>query len=283
MLTLNYGTLSHFMGHYLKIMSRPSSTLERAILLLDCFTQDQPYLGVREAARISGLSSSTAGRILASLKDLNLLIQDTETHKYALAGKVLAWAEVYGATLDVRKLAQPFIFDLQRLTGETISLYVQEGTNRVCVERVESNQNVRVVARVGRYIPLYAGSAGKLFLAYLTEEEREAFLDVATLEPLTPYTITNAEELREQAIVIKNQGYAISHREWTIDASGIAAPIFNQRGQVVAALTVSGPTQRFFQENLERFTAACTRTASQISRLLGFNPGRQKIGLQQRR
>lgn len=264
-------------------MSKPSSTLERAIQLLDCFSLDRPYLGVREAARISGLSSSTTGRILTSLKDLNLLIQDPETHKYALAGKVLAWAEVYGATLDVRKLAQPFIFDLQRLTGETVSLYVQEGVNRVCVERVESNQNVRVVARVGRYIPLYAGSAGKLFLAYLADEEREAFLDAATLEPLTPYTITSAEVLREQAVIIKNQGFAISHREWTIDASGVAAPIFNQRGQVISALTVSGPTQRFSQENLERFTAACKRTASQISRLLGHNPGQQKIGFQQRR
>lgn len=252
-------------------MSKPSPILERAIQLLDCFSQDEPYLGVREVARMTGLSSSSAGRILSSLKELGLLVQDHETHKYALAGKVLAWAEVYSATLDIRRLALPFIQDLQRMTGETVSLYVLEGTNRVCVERLESDQNVRVVARIGRNIPLHAGSAGKLFLAYMSDEERENLLKETNLDPLTPYTITDMDELHEQMEIIKNNGYALSHREWTIDASGISAPIFNQQGKMIAALTVSGPTQRFSQEKLNMITPACTRTAKQISSLLGHS------------
>jgi len=257
-------------------MSKPSTTLERAIHLLDCFSKDEPYLGVRETARLTGLSSSSAGRILSSLRDLGVLVQDHETRKYALAGKVLAWAEVYSATLDVRKLALPYIHDLQRLTGETVSLYVLEGTKRVCVERLESDQNVRVVARIGRNIPLHAGSAGKLFLAYMSDDEREEILMNSDLEPMTPYTITNVEELSQQAVLIKNQGYAVSHREWTVDASGVSTPIFNQRGKMIAALTVSGPTQRFSQEKLDKFTKACVRTAMQISSLLGFSSGRLK-------
>ena len=257
-------------------MRKPSSTLERAIQLLDCFSKDEPYLGVREAARLTGLSSSSAGRILSSLKELGLLVQDHETRKYALAGKVLAWAEVYSATLDVRRLALPFIHDLQRTTGETVSLYVLEGTKRVCVERLESDQNVRVVARIGRNIPLHAGSAGKLFLAYMSDHEREEILMKTDLEPMTPYTITDTEEMRQQTVLIKNQGYAISHREWTVDASGVSAPIFNQPGKMIAALTVSGPTQRFSQDKLNRFTSACVRTAMQISSLLGYSSGQQK-------
>jgi DNA-binding IclR family transcriptional regulator len=261
-------------------MIKPSSTLSRAIAILDCFTKDEPYLGVREAARLTGFSSSTTGRILADLKELGLLIQDPETRHYALAGKVLAWAEVYTATLDVRQIAQPFIYDLQRLTGETISLYILEGAERVCVARLESDQNVRIVARVGRYLPIHAGSAGKLFLAYLPEEKREEVLAAETRKVFTPYTITDPDELRRQAKLIREQGYAISHGEWTIDASGVAAPIFNQRGQVVSALTVSGPTQRFGPDNLDRFTKSCTRTALQISRLLGYNPSQNKHGVQ---
>lgn len=252
-------------------MKKTSSTLDRAVQLLDCFTIEEPYLGVREAARMVGISSSAAGRLMVSLKDLGLLRQDPETRKYTLAGKVLAWAEVSGATLDIRVLAQPFIQDLQRITGETISLYVLEGTHRVCVARLESDQNVRVVARVGRNIPIYAGSAGKLFLAYLDDREREEVLKQANLEPITPYTITDIEELRHQATMIKQQGYAVSHREWTVDASGVAAPIFNQRGQMVAALTVSGPTQRFDSANLEKIKKACIRAALHISRLLGYS------------
>lgn len=252
-------------------MKQPTSTLERAVKLMDCFSEEQPFLGVREAARLAGISSSTAGRVLGSLKDLGLLVQDAETRKYALGGKVLAWAEVYSATLDVRNFAQPYMQDLQRSTGETVSVYVLEGTNRVCVERLESDQNVRVVAHLGRNIPLYAGSAGKLFLAYMAQDARARFLEQTELEPITPFTITDPDELNQQAHIIRQQGYAISHREWTVDASGVAAPIFNQRGQMIAALTVSGPTQRFGPDNLEKIIQACTWAAQQISKLLGYS------------
>jgi len=261
-------------------MSNPSSTLSHAIQLMDCFSKDKPYLGVREVARMTGLSTSTTGRTLSSLKGVGLLMQDTETRKYTLAGKVLAWAEVYSATLDVRRVAQPFIYDIQRLTGETVSLYILEGTERVCVERLESEENVRVVARVGRYIPLHAGSAGKLFLAYLPEEKREDLLANEPRKVFTPFTITDPDELRTQCERILEQGFALSHGEWTVDASGVAAPIFNQRGQMIAALTISGPTQRFTEEKIEQVTKTCIRTANQISRLLGFNPSQTKQGVQ---
>jgi len=150
----------------------------------------------------------------------------------------------------------------------------------VCVERLESEKNVRVVARVGRYLPLHAGSAGKLFLAYLSEEKREEILKNEPREPFTEFTLTDPDELRQQAKIIRQQGYSVSHGEWTIDASGVAAPIFNQRGQMVAALTVSGPTQRFIPESVDRFTKTCTRTALQISRLLGYNPSQRTHGVQ---
>jgi len=261
-------------------MAKPSSTLVNAVQLMDCFSKDQPYLGVREAARMTGISSSTTGRILASLNELGLLVQDTDTRQYALSGKVLGWAEIYTATLDVRRIAQPFIYDLQRLTGETISLYILEGKERVCVERLESEQNVRIVARVGRYIPLHAGSAGKLFLAYMTEAQREAVLETEERKAFTPYTITDADELRQECQRIAERGYAISHGEWTLDASGVAAPIFNQRGQMVAAMTISGPTQRFTPDKVDKFSQICIRSGSQISRLLGYNPSQNKKGVQ---
>ncbi len=261
-------------------MAKPSSTLANAIQLMDCFSKDEPYLGVREAARLTGISSSTTGRVLASLKELGLLVQDMETRQYALAGKVLAWAEVYTATVDVRRVALPFIYDLQRFTGETISLYILEGMERVCVERLESEQNVRMVARVGRYLPLHAGSAGKLFLAYMSEEQRELVFENEKRKVFTPMTITDPDKLREECAMILQRGYALSHGEWTADASGVAAPIFNQRGQMVAALTISGPTQRFTPDKVDKFSNNCIRTGLQISRLLGYNPQQNRKGVQ---
>ena len=254
-------------------MSETSKTLSRAVQIMDCFNREHPQLGVREAARITGLSSSTVGRLLSSLKELGLLVQDHESRQYSLAGKVLSWAEVYTNTVDVRSLALPYIYDLQRATGETISLYIMEGEERICVERLESEQNVRVVARVGRRLPLHAGSAGKLFLAYLDPAERKTMLNAHPLHTFTDKTITDPVQLQKEAEKIYQQGYATSHGEWTFDASGVAAPIFNQGGKMIAALTISGPTQRFDEAQVNRFITSATRTASHISRLLGYSGG----------
>ena len=261
-------------------MEKPFSTLINAVQLLDCFSKDKPHLGVREAARMTGISSSTTGRVLASLKEVGLLVQDSETRQYTLSGKVLAWAEVYSATVDVRRIALPFIYDLQRLTGETISLYILEGNERVCVERLESEQNVRMVARVGRYLPLHAGSAGKLFLAFMSEKQRTEVLETEERKVFTPMTITDPDQLLVECEKILKQGYALSQGEWTEDASGVAAPIFNQRNLMIAALTISGPTQRFTPDKIDKFSQNCIRSGMQISRLLGYKPSQNNKGLQ---
>ncbi len=246
------------------------NTLHRVVALLDCFSQDRPDLGVREAARMVGLSSSTAGRLMAAMKDIGLLNQNSTTRTYSLGGKVLSWAGVYTANLDVRKLALPLMEQLHQESRETISLYVLEGNERVCVERLESPHNVRIVARIGRRLPLFAGSAGKVFLAFVSISRRKALLDSMTLEPLTPRTIAQRDVLEAELDKIRALGYAVSYGEWILEASGVAAPVYNQDGEVAAALTISGPTQRFTEENTEKYSRMVTRVAHEISREMGY-------------
>jgi DNA-binding IclR family transcriptional regulator len=251
----------------------PSDTpqmLNRAIALLDCFTPERPTLGVREAARIIHLSTSTTGRLMAAMKDLGILSQDPTTRMYSMGGKVLAWAGVYTTLLDVRNQALPAMETFYKETRETISLYVVEGNERVCVERMESTHSVRVTARVGRRLPLYAGSAGKLFLAFLPQTQAEEVLRTTHLIPLTPYTICDPEVLRAEMEKIRLQGYASSQGEWEADASGVAAPIFDASGTIAAALTISGPTPRFTPEIVSRYIDLVVRVAYQISRQIGY-------------
>jgi len=247
-----------------------TQTLQRAVAILDSFSPNKPDLGVREAARIVGLSSSTTGRLLASLKELGVLDQNPETRAYSLGGKVLAWANVYTNTLDVRNLAMSALVQLHQETQETISLYVMEGDERVCVERLESPQNVRIVARIGRRLPLYAGSAGKVFLAFLSEERRNEILNHTDFTPFTSQTIVNRAQLMEDLEKIKNQGFAVSRGEWTSDASGVAAPIFNSSRDIVAAITISGPSQRFTDEKIEKYSRDILAISGKISRAMGY-------------
>jgi DNA-binding IclR family transcriptional regulator len=240
--------------------------------ILDCFSLDKPALGVREVARETTLSPSTVGRIMAYMKEMGILNQDPENHLYMMGSKVLAWAGIYMVTSDVRTIALPMMVRLQEQTRETISLYILEGSERVCVERLESPETVRIVARVGRRIPLYAGSAGKVFLAFMPENRREMILRDIDLVPMTVRTITDVDALRANLSQICERGYAVSRGEWIIDASGTAAPIFDQRGQITAAISISGPGQRFTDEKIKEMADLLVKEAAQISFELGYYP-----------
>lgn len=245
-------------------------TLNRAIAVLDCFSQEHGELGVREIARMVNLSSSATGRLLSALKELGVLSQNPDTHAYSMGPRVLTWAGVYNSVLGVRNLALPAIQELHESTRETISLYVLDGEDRVCIERLESPQTVRMVTRVGRRLPLYAGSAGKVMLAFLPYERQESLLNSMTLAPLTPKTITNRAALTRELQKVREQGYAVSYGEWIEDAAGVAAPIFDQDGEVVAALSISGPTARFDEETVLRYCGEAKRVAAQISESMGY-------------
>ncbi len=255
----------------------PSPILQRTFTILDCFTQEHPELGVREVARLAGLSSSAAGRILASLKELGVLRQNPETHAYALGSRVLTWAGIYAATLDVRSVAIGPMQELHRRTRETISLYIIEGSDRVCVERLESTENVRIVARIGRRLPLYAGSAGKVLLAFLPAARRDDILDHTELRPLTERTYVDRGALVAELEKIRQQGYAVSCGEWILEASGVAAPIFDASGGLIAALTISGPAQRFSMDTISRYANEVLNVAGDISHQMGYNPRTRRI------
>lgn len=245
-------------------------SLERAVAILNCFSLEQPELGVREVSRKINLSVSTTGRIMAGLKEMGLLSQNPDTRAYALGSAVLVWAGVYSSTLGVRNAALAAIDRLHSDTQETISLYILQGDERVCVERRESPQTVRLVTRVGRRLPLYAGSAGKVFLAFLPPDRTREILDHSSFVPFTSSTIIDRSLLEVELETVRRQGYALSTGEWQREASGIAAPIFNERGEIMAALTISGPSQRFTDDKMREYALVVTAAAAEVSRNMGY-------------
>jgi IclR family transcriptional regulator, KDG regulon repressor len=246
-----------------------AQTLIRAVNILECFSPEQPELGVREVSRIVGHSSSATGRLMLAMKELGILNQNPATKTYSIGARSLAWAGIYLSTCDIRVVAMPYMEELHQSTRETISLYILDGDERVCVERLESPQNVRIVARIGRRLPLYAGSAGKAFLAFLPDGRREEIINSLDLKPYTPDTIVNKEVLRGQLEGIRQSGFAVSHGEWTPEATGLAAPIFGQRNELTAVVTISGPSQRFNDGVVQEYSVLITKAAQKISFSMG--------------
>jgi IclR family KDG regulon transcriptional repressor len=250
--------------------SDSTKVLSHVISILDCFSVAQPELGVREVARQTGLSSSTAGRLMAELKEAGLLKQDPLSRAYSPGSKILTWSSVYLALLNIRTTALPFMETLRRSTGETVTLYVLDGNDRLCVERMESQHNIRMVTRVGSRLPLYAGSAGKAILAFMAEDWQAEYLRSVALKPFTSQTFTDPQVLRGELDKIHRDGYAASFGEWILEASGVAAPIFGPGGTVLGALSISGPSARFTAALMREYAAEAVRVTAEISQRMGF-------------
>jgi IclR family transcriptional regulator, KDG regulon repressor len=248
-----------------------NTLLTHTLTLMDCFSLEQPELGVREAARKAGISSSTAGRLMAEMKDAGILKQDPASRAYSPGSKILGWSSVFMALLNIRTIALPYMEELRRTTGETDTLYILDGNDRLCVERMESQHNIRMVTRVGSRLPLYAGSAGKAILAFLPPERQAEYLRSVALRPLTSQTFTDPQALRAELEKIHRDGFATSFGEWILEASGVAAPIFGAGPTVLGALSISGPSARMTPARAAVYAAEALRVTRLISQAMGFN------------
>lgn len=199
-------------------------------------------------------------------------LDQTRTGEYRLGGKVAELGNVSSARPGLTETARPALLDLLRRTGETVFLgtIASDQTSVVYVDRVESDQIIRYAAGVGDRRPLHATSTGKAILAFMPEDERDAIVKSLSLVRHTERTVTTVTALRVSLDEIRRTGACISVDELVRGASGVAAPIFDRHGRVVAACSVAGPTDRL-RPQLRQFATEVKATARAISTLLGHH------------
>lgn len=244
-------------------------SLERTFAILDCFQDFQPELGVREIARQLDLHPSTVGRILTTLNSLGVLNQDKDTRRYSIGPKVLKWCAVFSRNVDLQAEARPYMQELQRITEETISLDIPNGDTRICIERLESPQSLRWVKQLGEIMPFYASASGRILLSFMSPEKKNEILKDIAFEQLTPYTTTDPDLFNTELELTKSRGYAVSESERVEGVSCVAAPIFGVKGEILGALTISGPSTRFPEEKIKEHAELLTKTTNRISQALG--------------
>ena len=230
--------------------------IDRVVDILKCFRQETPGLTLAEITQMANLPKATAFRIISTLES-NRFLTKGEDQKYYLGSEIARLGSLCYHTLDVRRIALPYMNLLRDLYNESVSLYVVEGNERVCVERVESTHTLRRVINVGDHRPLTRGSSGKTLLAYLPEEEIKHIVAASTDSGIT----------MEQLMKIREKGYTINRG--TAGTTSMAAPIFDARKRVVAVLSTSGPSERFPQEDLEERAGTLVSFTQKISQELG--------------
>ncbi|WAL67836.1 IclR family transcriptional regulator [Amycolatopsis cynarae] len=248
---------------------RPLLVLGKIRQILEVFGPERPELTFAEIRRATDLPASTCQRLVSNMVAEQFL--DRHGDKYRVGLRLGYWAAPAGAGLDVSEIVHPALVRLRDTTGETACLYRREGDVRVCVAMAETYHAIRRQMYVGKLMPLHAGSASRVLLAW-DEAAAEEVLGWP-LEPFTTTTVTDPSVLRALLGQTRQQGYAITSEERDAGAASVSAPVFGPGQALVGALGISGPTQRLTSQRAAEWAPEVVRAAEQATRLLGGRPG----------
>jgi DNA-binding IclR family transcriptional regulator len=243
-------------------------SVDRALTVLEILAREGSA-GVSQVALEVGVHKSTAFRLLASLEDHDLVEQDHERGKYQLSFGILRLAGAIPSRLDIGRQAQVVVDRLASRLDETINVAVIREFYAVNVQQALGSATVASQNWVGRLTPLHATASGKVLLAFMSDEQRDAVLDMAELEAFTEHTITSREALLAELHQVREEGLATAHDEFEIGLNAAAVPVRDHTGEVAAALSASGPAYRLDKASIVARTEELKAGGAEISRRMG--------------
>lgn len=242
-------------------------SVDRAVTILEILAR-RGESGVTDIAGELEVHKSTAFRLISALERRGLVEQTAERGKYRLGVGILRLAGATSARLDVVQEARPVCGRLASETGETVNVAVLSDRAALYLHQVAGSSALQLHNWVGQRIPLHATSNGKVLLSGLGREELNATL--STLTAYTEATITSRAMLRKELDEVRAVGHAVAVDELEVGLTAAAAPIRNAHGDVIASLSVSGPTFRLNGERLEETVPAVRQAAAEVSHRLGW-------------
>lgn len=221
---------------------RQVESVQRAIAVLNVLAEAGVDLGTNEIARRTGVNVSTVSRLLATLVDGGLLQYVPSTGRYRLGIRILQLASVARENLELRDLVRPHLEEIAAITGETATLSLPGERDVFTVDFVASDSSVRSVAAIGRNSVPHATAVGKVFLAH------GGTLPAGELTAYTEHTVTDRAVLDDEVERVGRQGWAQAVREREPELAGVAVPVLETGGGLVAILGVQGPATRFTED-----------------------------------
>ena len=244
-------------------------SLVRGLNILKSLAQNGKNMSLFEIADDVVLASSTTHRLLSSLEQLGFVIQDEQRGKWSIGIEAFNVGNGFLKTRDVVAIARPFMREVMEKTGETSNLGILNGFSSVLIAQVECKELMRMVATLGGRTPAHVSGIGKALLSELSENELKAQLTDTKLSEITSNTITNSQDFINHLLDIKQQGFSIDDEEQSIGLRCIAANIYNEHNEAIAAISISGPKVRLTDNRLNDLGNLLNTTAAQITLALG--------------
>jgi DNA-binding IclR family transcriptional regulator len=242
-------------------------SVERAVTILEILARLGEG-GVTEIAREIGVHKSTAFRLVSTLEQRGLVEQTEQRGKYQLGVGILRLAGATTARLDVVQQARPVCRRLSAATGETVNIAVLADRSALYLDQFAGSSALQPHNWVGQHIPLHATSNGKVLLSGLDDAEVDRI--VTSLDAYTDRTVATRSRLRRELADVRARGFAVAVDELEVGLAALAAPIRNAHGDVVASLSLSGPTFRLTEPRIEEVLPQLRDAADEISQRLGW-------------
>lgn len=248
--------------------TKGTSVIVNAIAVLRTFSADEPLLGVTEIANRVGLHKSTVSRILATFEQEHLVERDPETRRFRLGLGLIAVAGPLLAELEERRVAYPVLRELAEQTGETSALMVWSGADAMCVEQIASHHQIKHTTPLGaRYNDALSASV-QVFLAAESPERVRTLLRSGSIA-YPGLDDTSLEDYIVRLEDVGRRGWAINYGESSLDEVGVAAPVYDHRGDTVAAVLIPAPRFRVSPDTLQSLGESCMAAARRVTSRLG--------------
>jgi DNA-binding IclR family transcriptional regulator len=240
-------------------------SVDRAVMLLRAISASAQPLTAWELARACGINRSTAWRLLQTLEHHGLTERDEATQRYSIGYTALQMASSAGYDGLARR-TRPILQRLAREAGESVMLAAARTFTLVYVDQVDP-PTVPTANWLGRQLPLHATSAGKVFLAWLPADERDAVLP-SVLERYTENTITDRGVLDASLADVRRDGYGACAGEFDPFSNGVSAAVLDHRARPAVVLNIWGPSQRVTERRFSTLGRMALRAAHEISLVL---------------
>jgi DNA-binding IclR family transcriptional regulator len=245
----------------------------KAVKIMNLFSASETRLSLAQVSSRLNMPKSTAHNLLNTLRSEGY-IEKLDRDMYALGTAPLALTQNIRANVEIRDPAAPLLRKLADYARESVYLTIKDGDYALYIYAVESSHRLLARTAIGDRVPLHCTSVGKAIMAHLPEEEIKAIVTRVGLPPFTENTLDNIADLKADLAQTRERGYSLDTEEHEIQTFCIGAPIFDRKGRVIGACSVSGNSPDMVTDRLADLATHVTDTALDISRRMGYVPHR---------
>ncbi|MDR3588659.1 MAG: IclR family transcriptional regulator [Negativicutes bacterium] len=217
-------------------------SVQKSLVILKVLMNSAEESGLSDIQAVVGYNTSTLHHLLKTLMQEGFVSQNVTNKKYGLGPELFRIQSQWPQRFFRRSI--PFLQECVDATGETTNVFIHDGDEAICVVGVESPQTLKAFLVVGRRVPVTSTAVGKIFLAFMEEENADELITKCGLKKYLPGTITKRSELLAQLKTVREDGYAVEREEYEELITAIAVPVYDMYGKVVAAVSNISPSMR---------------------------------------